>query len=80
MSHPVGKHISKGQEHELNYWLRKHGFKQSEGNQESLKWLIDSAKIGLDMESSEHLEHAELDAYYEKNKEVWVIEFEKKES
>lgn len=44
MSHPVGKHISTEQEHELNYWLKKEGFKESKENRKSLVWLIGAAK------------------------------------
>ncbi|MEQ9919247.1 hypothetical protein ABRQ09_00040 [Pectobacterium brasiliense] len=78
MSHPIGKHISKEQDHELNYWLKKQGFKESEKNRDSLKWLIDSAKSGLEMDSNEHLEHAELDEYFKNNKELWIKDFEAK--
>ncbi|CAM7206593.1 MULTISPECIES: hypothetical protein [Enterobacteriaceae] len=78
MSHPVGKHISKEQEHELNYWLKKRGFKESKENRTSLVWLIESAKLGLGMPSNEHLEHAELDKYFEDNKGLWIDEFETK--
>lgn len=78
MPHPVGKHISKEQEHELNYWLKKQGFKESKENKASLVWLIDSAKSGLGMNNNEHLEHAELDKYFEDNKSLWIDEFETK--
>lgn len=75
MSHPIGKYISKDQIHELNHWLRKQGFKQSEENRKSLIWLIDSAKIGLDMDSNEHLAHTELDEYFKENKSAWTSDF-----
>ncbi|MBA0219480.1 hypothetical protein LOZ86_21265 (plasmid) [Pectobacterium parvum] len=78
MSHPVGKHISKEQDHELNYWLKKQGFKESDSNRESLKSLIDAAKIGLDMSSNKHLEHTELDVYFEGVKSIWIDDFEEK--
>ncbi|EPN8968245.1 hypothetical protein ACT4F9_005090, partial [Escherichia coli] len=41
MTHPIGKHISKEQDHELDYWLKKHDFKESKDNRKSLCSLID---------------------------------------
>ncbi|EHX2146541.1 hypothetical protein K3R08_004407 [Escherichia albertii] len=78
MTHPIGKHISKEQDHELDYWLNKHDFKKSKDNRKSLCSLIDTAKSELDMDSSKHLEHTELNNYYEENKEQWEDKFEKK--
>lgn len=40
MTHPIGKHISKEQDHELDYWLKKHDFKESKDNRKSLCSLI----------------------------------------
>lgn len=78
MSHPVGKHISKEQDHELNHWLEKHDFKQSKDNREVLCHLIDSAKVGLGKDSAQHLEHTELDSYYKEHEWLWKGDFEKK--
>ncbi|WP_274240950.1 MULTISPECIES: hypothetical protein [unclassified Enterobacter] len=78
MAHPVGKHISKEQDHELNYWLKKHDFRENEDNREALCRLIDTAKSALEMNSNEHLEHTELDSYYEEFEWLWKDDFEKK--
>jgi hypothetical protein len=78
MGHPVGKYISTDEEHELNYWLKKNGFKESGSNRKSLVTLIYAAKSGLDMDSGDHLEHVELDEYFEQSKSAWLDDFEKK--
>ncbi|MEZ2794722.1 hypothetical protein [Proteus terrae] len=64
MSHPVGTHISKEQDHELNYWLEKNGFEKSEVNRTELKDIIDDAKAFHGKGSSQHLTHDELNKYY----------------
>ncbi|MEQ5095213.1 hypothetical protein [Proteus terrae] len=64
MSHPIGTHISKEQNHELNYWLEKNGFKESKENRAKLKAIIDNAKTFHGKESSQHLTHDELNDYY----------------
>ena len=78
MSHPVGKHISKEQNHELNHWLEKHKLRETEDNREVLIRLIDSAKKALKKDSNKHLEHTELDDYFEEVKWLWKDDFEKK--
>jgi hypothetical protein len=40
--------------------------------------LIYAAKSGLDMDSGDHLEHVELDEYFEQSKSAWLDDFEKK--
>jgi len=69
MSHPVGTHISKEQDHELNYWLKTNNFGQTEDNRNKLKTWIDNAKAYHGKTASQHLTHDELNEYYqEKNK------------
>ena len=78
MSYPLGKRITKQQEHELNYWLERRGFRETEKNRESLKSLINAAKVSLYMNSTEYLEYDEINSYFKKYKWLWESDFEKK--
>lgn len=74
MSHPVGTHISKSQDHELNYWLKKNDFGQTSDNRDTLCDLIDAAKDYYGKSDSEHLKHKELDTYFSDNSDSWSFE------
>lgn len=68
MAHPVGTHINRDQDHELEYWLRKWKFAQSKANKDILCGMIDDAKKANGLDSNKHLEHETLDAFYSDNK------------
>lgn len=74
MSHPVAKHISKQQDHELNHWLKNNGFRQTDDNQETLCDLIDAAKTHYGKTSTQHLTHEELNQYFNENSKNWFFE------
>lgn len=74
MSHPVGTHINKNQDHELEYWLRKNEFSQSEENKEVLRRIIDDAKKANGLRSNDHLTHDTLDQFFEKNKQKYSLD------
>jgi len=78
MSHPRGKHISTSENHELDYWLEKQGFRKTENNRDLLKSLIGAAKLCRDKKENEHLEHTVLDEYFDVTKEIWRFEIKDK--
>lgn len=77
MSHPIGIYISKSEDHELNYWLKKHDFRETDENREVLCDLIDVVKEYCAKETNQHLTHDELNEYFDDYSDEW--EFEEKE-
>lgn len=74
MSHPVGKYISKHQNHELEHWLRKWNCRQTQDNRDILISMIDAAKSFWDKDPAEHLAHQELDLYFVDHRALWTFE------
>lgn len=74
MSHPSGKYISKFQSHELDHWLKKWSYRQTQDNRDILTSMIDAAKIFWDKDPSEHLAHQELDIYFVDHRTYWTFD------
>ncbi|GAA5100666.1 hypothetical protein [Wohlfahrtiimonas larvae] len=67
---PAGKKISTVQDHELNYFLQKNGYKESEDNRNKLIDIInDVIKPHYDKKSSDHLDQNDINDYFESHKE-----------
>lgn len=66
MSKPRGKYINTSEYWELNYFLSKHGYRETQDNRAQLIKIIDKIKDDLGVESSENLSHDQIDKYHEK--------------
>ena len=66
MTKPRGKYINTSEDWELNHFLSKHGYRETENNRAQLIKIIEKAKDNLGVESSENLSHDQIDKYYEK--------------
>ncbi|WP_018652183.1 hypothetical protein [Actinobacillus capsulatus] len=67
MSKPIGKYISKSEDWELNHFLSKHGYRETEDNRTQLISIIDKVKGELGLKSSENLSHDQIDEYHEQS-------------
>ncbi len=66
MSKPRGKYINTSEDWELNHFLSKHGYRETEDNRAQLIKIIDKVKDKFGVKSSENLSHAQIDEYHEK--------------
>ncbi|MDE8033560.1 hypothetical protein OQ257_00015 [Actinobacillus equuli subsp. equuli] len=66
MNKPRGKYISKSEDWELNHFLSKHGYRETEDNRTKLISIIDKVKDELGLKCSENLSHDQIDEYYER--------------
>ena len=63
MSKTIGKYINKSESWELNHFLSKHGYRETEDNRKQLIKIIDEIKKDKDLKN---LSHDQIDKYHEK--------------
>lgn len=74
MSKPVGEFINTQEYWELNHFLKKYGFRETETNRDNLVILIQNTiKPNLGLNSSDNLRWEQLHDYYSKNKNKFSI-------
>ena len=66
-----GKFINVSEEWELNDWLDRNGYRETEANRTELIELVQVVKDSNGKKSSDNLSWEELDAYHKENTEVF---------
>lgn len=67
MGKRIGKFISKSEDWELNHFLSKHGYRETEDNRKQLIKIIDEIKDKLGFSTSENLSHDQIDKYHKES-------------
>ncbi|MEN5253439.1 hypothetical protein ACYB9R_09250 [Alcaligenes aquatilis] len=66
MTKPVGKFVNFSQDHELNDWLTRNGYRTTEANRSVLRNIATKIKAYYGKSPADNLTWVELDEYYAK--------------